>query len=121
MNKRYRAGANFERRVRKYFERDGFFVIRSAGSRGLVDLAVFGPSGQAIFIQCKRRGKLSNHEWRELETLGKRYDVCVFIARTDYQGRIVFDYVYLKPDVKAEAEGNGDEEPLPGEVARLWA
>lgn len=63
----YRRGADFERRVRHALEADGYEVIRSAGSKGAVDLVTFktwphrlGITGLTInythmlFVQAKR-------------------------------------------------------------------
>ena len=46
----YRKGANFERKVKKIFEKHGFTVIRSAGSHSDADLLV---KELGISIQCK--------------------------------------------------------------------
>lgn len=61
----YRAGADFERAVRIDLATNGYDVIRSAGSKTKVDLAAFKP-GQALFVQCKRDGKIGPAERVEL-------------------------------------------------------
>ena len=61
----YRAGRDFEHAVRKDLVDNGYDVIRSAGSKTKVDLAAFKP-GQAVFVQCKRDGKISPAERVEL-------------------------------------------------------
>ena len=38
---RYKKGADFERRVKKLLRELGFYVVRSAGSRGAFDLIAF--------------------------------------------------------------------------------
>jgi len=43
-NKRYIAGRNFEYKIKKWFEKDGSIVIRSAGSHSMFDLVVLSPS-----------------------------------------------------------------------------
>jgi Holliday junction resolvase len=65
MVNRYRSGAEFERAVRIALISDGYDVIRSAGSKTKVDLAAFKP-GQALFVQCKRDGRISPAERVEL-------------------------------------------------------
>ncbi len=42
MSTQYQTGAAIERKLKKNFEEDGFFVIRSAGSKGLFDLIAIG-------------------------------------------------------------------------------
>jgi hypothetical protein len=48
------------------------FVIRSAGSKGKVDLAVFWQGGEVWLVQCKLRGTISDKERHELGQLGAR-------------------------------------------------
>jgi hypothetical protein len=65
----YQNGANFERRVKEWYERRGFNVIRSAGSHSQTDLLAWGKSpmnddGQwiVVLIQCKSGKKKSYAE-----------------------------------------------------------
>ena len=64
----YALGAALERRIRDRLIEDGYFVIRSAGSKKVVDLAAFKP-GQTLFIQCKRSGALPPASWNALYDL----------------------------------------------------
>jgi Holliday junction resolvase len=57
----YRTGRDFEHRVRDLLERNGYLVLRSAGSKTKIDLACFKP-GEALFVQCKRDGRISPAE-----------------------------------------------------------
>ena len=72
MASKYAQGRAFEYRVRDDLIRNGCgFVIRSAGSKGCVDLCGFGyrggpQSGRLFFVQCKRNGKISGAERLEL-------------------------------------------------------
>jgi len=61
----YRNGRDFEYKVRDALIDDGYDVIRSAGSKTKVDLAAFKP-GQAVFVQCKRDGRIGPAERTEL-------------------------------------------------------
>ena len=48
MHSKYRRGASFEQRVKRYLEGAGFFVVRAAQSKGLADLvALRGGEGSA--------------------------------------------------------------------------
>ena len=60
----YQRGASFERRVKKYLEEKGYYVIRSAGSHGFGDLVAFKYHNVPMIIQCKY-GKTLNVQ-REL-------------------------------------------------------
>jgi Holliday junction resolvase len=66
MTSNYRAGADLERAARKVLEENGYFVVRSAGSKGPVDLVAFKP-GEVLFVQCKtwdaRMSGLSRREF----------------------------------------------------------
>ena len=57
-NPMYRAGAHFETRVRRYLKGKGWVVIRSAGSRGAVDL-VAARGGEIVLLQCRVGGEFS--------------------------------------------------------------
>jgi Holliday junction resolvase len=48
----YRKGADHERAEKQRLEADGWYVIRSAGSKGPVDLVAYKPGQPALFIQC---------------------------------------------------------------------
>lgn len=58
----YQLGRNFEYRVRKWFEKNGFpVVIRSAQSKGKYDLCAV-KDGSTFLIQCKRSGGIDRKE-----------------------------------------------------------
>jgi len=54
----YRKGARLERMARKYLESLGYYVIRSAGSKGACDLCAIGPN-DVLLIQVKSAGQAS--------------------------------------------------------------
>ena len=64
-NARYISGANFERRVKKYYIDHGWVAIRAAGSHGIVDvIAVRG--GVIEMVQCKTGGIISTEDIEDL-------------------------------------------------------
>ena len=67
---KYRKGYEFERKVRKFFESRPNFIctIRSAGSKGLIDLMIM-LHGMCYLIQCKKGKKISKQELLELKAL----------------------------------------------------
>lgn len=70
-NSNYRKGASLERRIKAKFEALGLYVMRSAGSHGIADLAVFGPGAVAL-IQCKTgKAKTSKADCDELLRLSR--------------------------------------------------
>lgn len=52
-NLHYNAGVTFERRIKRMLEARGWFVARSAGSKGKADLIAI-QAGVVLLIQCKR-------------------------------------------------------------------
>ena len=49
----YRRGADLERAAKHYLEDNGYYVIKSGGSKGIIDLAAFKWC-EILFVQCKR-------------------------------------------------------------------
>jgi len=67
-----RRGADFERRVKRHLEREGWFVVRAAGSRGPFDLVALRRDGhggcEVRLIQCKvRQTHFTLNDWSLLE------------------------------------------------------
>ena len=61
----YRKGRALEYAVKRHLEEQGYFVVRSAGSRGPADLVAL-KNGEILLIQCKKDGHLSKDEAYEL-------------------------------------------------------
>ena len=57
----YRRGADLERAAKKYLEANGYYVIKSAGSKGVADLVGIKP-GETLYVQCKLDGYLTPAE-----------------------------------------------------------
>jgi len=68
---RYKRGADFERRVKLKLEAAGWLCIRSAGSKGKIDLVAFD-AGVPAFIQCKR-ARLAKAEWDAFVALARAH------------------------------------------------
>jgi Holliday junction resolvase len=68
----YVNGRAFEYRVKHYLEAQGYFVVRSAGSKGVADLVAF-KFGETLFVQVKGNDSpLSPGEWNGLISLTRR-------------------------------------------------
>lgn len=64
----YRRGADFERRIARYYLKMGYFVIRSAGSHSPIDLVAL-KAGEVELVQCKIDGVLSVAGRQQLQEL----------------------------------------------------
>ena len=93
----YDRGANFERRCQKRLEKEGWFVIRSAGSHSLIDLAAF-KGGEVILVQCKTDGKLSINEREQLKELARM--TCCQVFMLSRQGNKM-----ISEGIKEESRG----------------
>lgn len=75
----YQLGRAFEGAIRGRLQRRGYYVMRSHGSKGIIDLLAVGrpcleKGVVALFIQCKRRGSIGTEEWNKLYELAQEYD-----------------------------------------------
>jgi Holliday junction resolvase len=61
----YVLGRQFEYRTRDIFANAGYFVFRSAQSRGVADIIAF-KKGEVLFVQCKRSGGIEKAETLKL-------------------------------------------------------
>lgn len=82
----YQNGAAFERRTSVYLTDEGFFVVRSAGSRSLVDLVAVKPL-QVLFVQAKRDGRLDPDEWDALFAAAAHAGAVPVLAAAGPRGR----------------------------------
>ena len=78
----YGRGYAFERKTRLALVEAGWFVVRSAGSKGACDLVGFKGRTHRIFVQCKR-GKLPRPEWGALVALADAHDAIPVLADQD--------------------------------------
>ena len=86
VNKNYQSGRAFEYRVKEFLEQHGFFVMRSAGSKGKIDLVaipMFRPptfvdynyESLLLLVQCKHGSKISKPEREGLLELEKQIGI----------------------------------------------
>lgn len=65
---RYQKGARLERLARASLQRQGYRVMRSAGSKGAIDLVAWNTQ-EVRFIQCKSAGATRPKDRKALEVL----------------------------------------------------
>ena len=89
----YSKGASFERKIKKILEAKGMFVVRSAGSKGPVDLIAFNKKYDGYLphlheklvypwvIQVKTLGKVRGEELGILIRLAMEYGALPVLVR----------------------------------------
>jgi Holliday junction resolvase len=82
----YRHGADLEREAKRVLEENGYYVIRSAGSKGTVDLAAF-KADEWLMVQCKLDGYLSPAERVRLRQLAAKLRAVPLAASWVKEGR----------------------------------
>ena len=75
----YSRGYQFEQRCKKQLERAGWYVIRSAGSHGLVDICSLR-QGEVMLLQLSIPGYKSPRERDQLRELAKENKCRAFIV-----------------------------------------
>lgn len=84
----YSNGAAHERRTKLKLEADGYYVIKSAGSKGAADLVALKP-GQILLVQGKLSGHLPPAEWNDLwELAGRLGALAIVVIRGQKMFRI---------------------------------
>lgn len=74
-----RTGRALEHAARKLLDDAGYWTMRSAGSKGAVDVLAMKP-GQTLLVQCKSNGSLPSAEWNELYALAARLGAVPVLA-----------------------------------------
>jgi len=80
MVKTYAKGRRFEYKVRDYFKKSGYFVVRQAKS-SFPDLIAVSPHGKVIFIECKAGKYFDKKEEIKLRELAKNFNSESLMAR----------------------------------------
>ena len=94
MASQYRRGADFERAVRDLCIKMGAVaVIRSAGSKGLLDLVAWMENGETWFIQCKLTGKISKDDRNNLRDVADIVGAVPIVAHKPGRGQIVLERI----------------------------
>jgi Holliday junction resolvase len=93
---RPRQGADFERAVKKHLERNGYFVVRSAGSKGPVDLVAL-KAREILLIQAKATdGYVQPADRAELRGLALMLGGTALAARWHKDGRAARTVEFLE-------------------------
>jgi Holliday junction resolvase len=82
----YRRGADLERAAKHYLEDNGYYVIKSAGSKGVADLVAIKP-GETLYVQCKLDGYLLPDERVRFRQAALKSGAVPVVARWVKEGR----------------------------------
>lgn len=98
----YQLGRSFEYRTRDLLKESGYYVVRSAQSKGLIDLVAM-KMGRVLIVQCKRGGLLDKGEWDALFSLGSEIGATpIFTERADGLNTNFWEIIAKKPPRKAQ-------------------
>lgn len=86
--KMYPAGKRFEYRARDVLRKRGYWVLRSPGSRGPVDLVAI-KKGEVLLVQCKLNGQISNRDKDILSELAESIGAKAVLALR-LHGEVIF-------------------------------
>jgi len=105
-NRNYVNGVRWENEVKKAFEDAGWFVIRSAGSRGLFDLAVFG-NGNFLLIQCKLKRKPTEGEEDAMRDMARfcRAEYAYLVKSEEYAQQFIMNIKKCTEMIKEDLMG----------------
>jgi Holliday junction resolvase len=82
----YRRGRRFENYVKEVLTREGYFVVRAAGSKPVDLVAV--KDGKVFFVECKTKNYVSPEDREKLRRIAKKTKLDILIA-THENGRVV--------------------------------
>ena len=95
-NRKYNRGSAFERRIKRELEDADHYVVRSAGSRGAVDLMAVDCVGRPYFVQCKKDGRITKAEWSKLFEVGKSHNTTtLLVSKPKRNEPVMYEYVYI--------------------------
>jgi Holliday junction resolvase len=84
----YERGRTLEYRVIGKLREAGYFAVRSAGSKGAVDIAAIKP-GQVLFVQCKlQQAAVSSAEWNTLVLVAAQSGAIPVLAEAEPRGPV---------------------------------
>ena len=74
MNRFYRKGYYYERKVRQFLLSKGYLVWRSPGSKSPIDIIAINDKGNVRLIQVKSHENIRKEELETLKELAKKYE-----------------------------------------------
>ena len=111
----YRRGADLERAAKHHLEDNGYYVFKSAGSKGVADLvAIKGLQGiqasETLYVQCKTDGYLLPDERVRFRQAALKSGAVPLVARWAKEGRAA-RHVAFRELTSMDPAGNRDWTP----------
>jgi len=104
----YAKGAYYERQLKHKLEKEGWFVVRAAGSKGIIDLLAVR-KGESMGIQVKKGKRLTLTERKALEELRKASGIKIFVVY--FCGRQKVEWEEILPEMGGGGEGAPQDSP----------
>ncbi len=99
----YKKGSRFERELKEILEKNGYAVIRSAGSKG-VDI-IAGKKGRYLIFECKTTSKdklyINKEDIIKLIAFSEKFGGIPYLAVKIQKTIIIIDPYNLKTDKKS--------------------
>ena len=89
----YHRGRSFEQRVKEYLQSLGYYVMRSASSKGIADLFA-AKRGKGFLLQCAYSSASVCGKWGEVAGLARKTGLPMFMVTRDDDRSIIFMRVY---------------------------
>jgi Holliday junction resolvase len=99
---RYHKGRRFEYQVKKWLEKQGYIVLRTAGSRGFADLIAVGSLGEVIFFQLSY--KFEKTKCDTLQDIAYERKIHIIYLVKDGRDWIFYDVSFGETYSKSEYE-----------------
>lgn len=77
-NKNYRSGRRFEYKIKKWLEKYGWFICRTAGSHSAFDLIAFR-DGYFYPMQLKYGSNITKKELKKLHELSEKLQITICV------------------------------------------
>ena len=109
---RYHKGRRFEYQFKKFLQKKGYIVLRTAGSHGFADLIAVGKNGEVIFYQLSYRFEKS--KYKKLMNIALERKIRIFYVVKTKRGWDIYEIncatergiVQVQPS-KVRGEGRG--------------
>lgn len=87
--RQYRSGARFERQVQTHLHLNGYYAVRTPGSKGAADVVAI-KAGQVLLVQAKTDGRCDPEPWNALYDLAEALGAVPLLAARPRPGAVEY-------------------------------